>query len=191
MSYRENRRTMRTRKTNAGFTLLEMLVALAIIALLMGLGVGGYDRMKRQALSHQCTGKLRHLGVALNLYLGDHNLTLPTLAPARDDKNDDVNEDERPTLDMVLLKYVNSDEAFRCPADHKGLWEKTGCSYFWNSLINGQSIGNMNFLGLTKNEAGIPIISDKENFHKSVGDEVNILYADGHVVSELQFTVDP
>ena len=166
---------------------MELLVVIAIITLLMGMGVGGYDRMKRQALSHQCTAKLRHLGVALNLYMGDNNLMFPILAPARDSKDDN----EMPTLDTALLKYVNSEDAFRCPGDHQGLWEKTGTSYFWNSLVNGQSMGNMDFMGLTKNEAGIPLISDKENFHKSVGDEVNILYADGHVLSELQFTVDP
>ena len=172
-----------------------MLIAVAIITVLFGMGMAGFDRMKRQARSHQCVGKLRSLGTALNLYLGDHNLMMPTLAAAVDEKRDpsyyEKNEDELPPLDIVLLKYTNSEEDFRCPADHKGLWEQTGCSYFWNSTVNGQSIGNMNFMGLTKNEAGIPIISDKENFHKSVGDEVNILYADGHVVSELQFTVDP
>ena len=78
-----------------------------------------------------------------------------------------------PTLDTVLLEYVNSEDAFRCPSDHDGHWEKTGCSYFWNSLVNGQALGSMSFMGLTRNEAGIPLIADKENFHKSIGDEVN------------------
>ena len=52
-------------------------------------------------------------------------------------------------------------------------------------------MGSLSFMGITKNQSGIPLISDKENFHHGVGSEVNILYADGHVVSELQFTVDP
>jgi len=182
-----DRKGLRVVRGKAGFTLMELLVVVAIITLLMGLSVGGYDRMKRQARSHQCNSQLRHLGVALNLYLGDHNLMMPTLAPGRESKTDD----SEPTLDIILLEYVNSDEAFHCPSDHQGLWEKTGSSYFWNSLVNGQAMGNMDFMGLTKNQSGIPLMSDKENFHKSIGDEVNILYADGHVVSELQFTVDP
>lgn len=170
-----------------GFTILELLVVISIIALLMGMGVGGYDRMKRQAKSLQCVSKMRHLGASLNLYLGDHNLIMPTLAPGREDKSDD----ELPTIDMILMEHVNSEDAFRCPSDDQGHWEKSGSSYFWNSLVNGQSMGSLNFMGLTKNQAGIPLISDKENFHHGVGSEVNILYADGHVVSELQFTVDP
>ncbi len=178
----------RTSKNHvAGFTVMEMLMAITIIAVLLGLGVPGYQRIKRQAQSHQCLGKLRHLGVGLNLYLADHALILPTLAPSRDDKNND----EIPTIDTVLLKYVDSEEAFRCPSDHQGYWEKTGSSYFWNSLVNGQPMGSMNFMGLTKNQTVIPLMSDKEDFHKHIGDEVNVLYADGHVQSELQFTVDP
>lgn len=171
----------------AGFTVLEMLLAITIIAMVAGLGVPGYLRIKRQAQSHQCITKLRHLGVGLNLYLGDHGLIMPTLVPSRDDKNDT----EPPTIDRVLLKYVDSEEAFRCPSDHEGIWEKTGSSYFWNSLVNGQPMGSMNFMGLTKNQTVIPLMSDKENFHEHIGDGVNILYADGHVQSELQFTVDP
>ena len=191
----KRRNLLQRGRVAGGFTILEMLMVVAIITVLFGMGMAGFDRMKRQARSHQCVGKLRSLGTALNLYLGENNLMMPKLAAAVDEKKDssyyEKNKDELPPLDIVLLKYVNSEEDFRCPADHQRLWEQTGCSYFWNSLVNGQSIGNMNFMGLTKNEAGIPIISDKENFHKSVGDEVNILYADGHVVSELQFTVDP
>jgi len=187
MPNRSSRQVIRTRNRKAGFTLLELLVVITIIGLLMSMGMAGFDRMKRQAKSHQCTGKLRSLGAALNLYMADNNLMMPTLAAGRDD----INDDEMPTLDMILLEHVNSKDAFRCPSDHQGLWEKTGTSYFWNSLVNGQAMGSMNFMGLTKNQSGIPLISDKENFHRSVGDEVNILYADGHVLSELQFTVDP
>ncbi|MDF1816078.1 MAG: hypothetical protein P1V20_28010, partial [Verrucomicrobiales bacterium] len=69
-------------------------------------------------------------------------------------------------------------------------FERTGSSYFWNSLVNGQKMGNMNLLGIVKQESGIPLVSDKENFHKHIGGEVNILYADGHIMKELQFTVE-
>lgn len=170
-----------------GFTLIELLTVIAIVSLLAGLGVPGYLRIKRQARAHNCAANLRHLGVALNLYIGEHNLRMPILALGREDKNDD----SLPTLDTELLPYANSEESFRCPSDHLGLWEKTGSSYFWNSLINGQTLGNMNFMGMTKNQTSIPLISDKENFHKHIGNEVNILYVDGHVASELQFSVQP
>jgi len=169
-----------------GFTLLELLVVMAIAALIFGLAIPSYHRVKSQASSAACAGKLRDIGIAVNAYTGDHGLRLPVMAAARDNRKEDI-----PVMDTVLLEYVKDEITFQCPSDHKGLFEKSGSSYFWNSLINGQMTGNMNFLGFTKNSTRIPIVSDKENFHKNVGDEVNILYADGHVKKKLQFVVDP
>jgi prepilin-type processing-associated H-X9-DG protein len=34
----------------------------------------------------------------------------------------------------------------------------------------------------------IPLISDKQGFHPDLKDRVNILYADGHVAKEIQFS---
>jgi prepilin-type processing-associated H-X9-DG protein len=110
---------------------------------------------------------------------------LPKLVSARES----IDQDD-PALDTVLIDYVNGANFFHCPGDHERLWVKTGTSYFWNSTLNDQMIGNLDFLGLTKQEIGIPMVSDKENFHENIGDEVNILYADGHVQRELQFVVD-
>ncbi len=168
-----------------GFTLIEVLVVIVISAIVVGLSAQAFERIRSRASSAVCTGKLRQLGVAVNAYAGEHGLRFPTLVAARDSRSG-----EGPSIDTALLDYVNDEEAFRCPSDHQGIFQKTGTSYFWNSLINGQRTGSMDFLGLTKSETGIPIISDKENFHKNVGDEVNILYADGHVNQKIQFTAD-
>ena len=56
--------------------------------------------------------------------------------------------------------------------------------------MNGQKTSNLKLLGMTGQASGIPIVSDKENFHEDVGDGVNVLYADGHVLREVQFIVD-
>lgn len=169
-----------------GFTLVEMLITISILTLIFGIIFSTMKAVKSQASSVVCAGKLRDIGVALNSWTGDHGLKFPELAAARESRNDDV-----PVMDTVLREYLPDELAFQCPSDHQQIFEKTGSSYFWNSLINGQMIGNMDLLGITSIETGIPIASDKENFHKSVGDEVNILYADGHVDKQLQFIVDP
>ncbi len=172
-------------KIPRGFTLLEMLVVMGILAIVFSIVFTSFKTVKSQASSVVCTGKLRDIGVALNSYSGDNGLKFPIMEGARESREDDV-----PVMDTVLKEYLPDEFAFQCPADHEKIFEKTGSSYFWNSLINGQMIGNMDLLGITSNETGIPIASDKENFHKSVGDEVNILYADGHVDKQLQFVVD-
>lgn len=175
----------RQRASGKGFTFLEMLVVLGLVVLVFSILAPAYGRIRAQARATQCTAKLRNIGVAINSYLADNLLIFPTLAPGRDSRDDDV-----PVLETELLEYVTDETVFRCPSDHQQLYEKTGSSYFWNSIVNGQKMGNMNLLGIVKQEAGIPLVCDKENFHKHIGGEVNILYADGHVLKELQFTVE-
>ena len=168
-----------------GFTLVEILVVIAILGTLAAILVPSMRRMKAAAMSTQCLGKLRNLGMSLNDYFVDHGTIYPEMVSARESR-----EDEEPAMDTVLRDYVRDEYAFQCPADHKQIFEDTGSSYFWNSLINGQRMGNLDLLGLTDKASGIPLMSDKENFHENVGDGVNILYADGHVLKELQFVVE-
>jgi prepilin-type N-terminal cleavage/methylation domain-containing protein/prepilin-type processing-associated H-X9-DG protein len=171
--------------TSRGFTLVEIFVTVAIMGAIAAIMIPSVQRMKASAMSTQCVAKLRQIGIGLNNYFADHGRKYPVLVTARESKAEKV-----PTLDTVLAEYVPDEFVFQCPADHEGLFEETGSSYFWNSLINGQHLGNMDLLGLTGQESGIPVVSDKENFHRHVGDGVNVLYADGHVLRELQFVVD-
>ena len=172
-------------RAGAAFTLIELLVVIVIIAGLATLIIPAGDRLLHRARAASCMSNLRSLGSALNLYLADHNNMMPSLVIARETIGDDP-----PALDTALLPYTEDPKAFRCPADSKKLWEKTGTSYIWNSLLNEQNVAALNFFGLAKSDSRIPVMSDKENFHKYRDVEVNILYADGHVAKELQFTVE-
>ena len=167
-----------------GLTMVEILVVVAILGILAGIGVPTFRMMKANARSTLCAGKLREIGIALNQYFADHGMTYPTLVAARESR-----EQDDPALDTVLLEYLGDEFAFQCPADHE-LFEKTGSSYFWNSLVNGQKTSNLQLLGMKGHPSGIPLVSDKENFHEDVGDGVNVLYGDGHVLREVQFVVE-
>lgn len=173
----------------AAFTFVEMLVVIVILAVIASIGFPSYKNMKAQASSTQCLGRLRDIGIALNTYMGEHGTRFPELASARESREDET----VPTIDTALKEYLPDAYAFACPADHglgpDSIWKQTGSSYFWNSLINGQRLGNLDLLGIIRAESGIPVVADKENFHEGVGEEVNVLYADGHVVRGLQFVV--
>ena len=56
-----------------GFTLLELLVVFAILALLAALLLSGLARARNQAQTAHCMSNLYQLGVALNLYTQDAN----------------------------------------------------------------------------------------------------------------------
>lgn len=168
--------------TKCGFTLIEMIIVITIIAALAALSVPTYDRIMHRSRASHCLGHLRSIGAALHLYLADNNNELPTLVMARESKDDD-----QPAIDTTLDQYTGDKEAFHCKGDAKKLFEKTGSSYIWNSLVNGQNVASMDFMGIVKKGTHIPIVSDKENFHKYRDVEVNILYVDGHASKDIQF----
>lgn len=55
-----------------GFTLLELLVVMAIILILAGLSVSGIGKMRSISQRAHCTNSLRQLGAATHLYLAEH-----------------------------------------------------------------------------------------------------------------------
>ncbi len=169
------------------FTLVELMVVIVVIAMLSAIIVPASDRLMHSARASHCLGNLRNLGAALHLYLGDNNNTLPDLVMGRESKDE---EEGKPSIDIALLEYTGNAQVFRCKADNRGLFEKTGSSYLWNSLINGQNIASLNFMGFIHDGSRIPLISDKENFHKFSDVEVNILYVDGHAARDIQFVTD-
>ena len=168
----------------SAFTLLELMVVMAIIAVLATISWPWFHRMIYRAQAAACNRNLGGIGVGLQLYLADHDNTFPKLVAARASATD-----PEPALDTELKDYCRDSSVWQCKGDVEKIWQKTGTSYFWNSTLNGQNAAKLNFLGILKQNGRIPVISDKENFHKWVGLEVNILFADGHVDKDLKFQV--
>jgi len=175
-----NSSLQRTKKS--GFTLMELLIAITIIGALATLIVPASQRVVGKSRASHCLNNLRQLGAALNLYLTDHNNTMPTLVTARASKSSD-----ELAIDNTLNAYTESTEVFHCTADDKHLFETTGTSYQWDNLLNGQNVASMDIMGFIKDGAQIPVIYDKEGFHKNQQVKSNILYADGHAANQLEF----
>lgn len=172
----------RPNRLHHGFTLIELLSVMVILSALAAIVVPMASRITAAARAVHCMNNLRAIGAGLQGYLADNNNNLPTLVMARESSSDD-----QPAMDTVLKPYVSSLDVFHCVADNKNLYQTTGSSYLWNSLVNGQNIASMDFMTISNDGSRIPIISDKENFHQYQKVQVNILYADGHASKDIQF----
>ena len=171
------------------FTLVEMLVVIAIITLLASLLLPAVARTKETGRSAACLSNLHQIGIALQLYVQDDQNHLPVMF----DKSVDSIGTNRPTIDVVLAAQLGNLQVLRCPSDNQGIFEATRSSYSWNSALNGQDADHLELLGLTDNPHQIPVMMDKEKFHILRGElrAKNYLFADGHLKNLLEMPVAP
>jgi prepilin-type N-terminal cleavage/methylation domain-containing protein len=100
------------RAGDAGFTLLELLVGIAVIALLASLLLPALGRAKRSAHATACISNLHQIGLALQLYVEDNEHRLPYCAMIPS-----ANTNLK-SISITLAPYLGPKQVFKCPADH-------------------------------------------------------------------------
>jgi prepilin-type N-terminal cleavage/methylation domain-containing protein/prepilin-type processing-associated H-X9-DG protein len=163
-----------------GFTLVELLVVLGIIAVLISILMPALSVVRSQARKTACKSQLRQIGSAFRMYLNENRERYP-LAPALPS----VNPNKLPTIVDFLGKYVaKNHEVFHCPAD-MDVFPAEGVSYFYYNELGERKIEESFFFKILGMSTKVPIMWDAGNYH---GGSVpfNWLFADGHVDQFIQ-----
>lgn len=169
----------------SGFTLIELIVVIAIIALLATFLMPELEKTIERAKSVACMGNLRSIGTSVNTYVIENDQTYPFVEPNPNDPVYTGETEAKPMLAELEPYGVNS-KVLKCPEDNTYI-KSTGSSYQWVPIIDGESKINPQVYGRRGarkvNPARMRLCLDFEAVHFN---RCNRLYADGHAVAALK-----
>lgn len=149
------------------FTLIEMIVVMAIILMLALLICPATIKVIKKGEQIQCTSNLKQLGYALTMYLQNYG-TYPQsvrYAPSG----------EEGSLVDALTGYINNQhEIFVCPSTEES-FKLNELSYVYHEGIERNATNDW-LLVCAK-------LPESQNPH--IGDRANILWVDSHIEAEV------
>jgi prepilin-type N-terminal cleavage/methylation domain-containing protein/prepilin-type processing-associated H-X9-DG protein len=197
------------KRSTSGFTLIEMLVTVAIIALLAAVSTGAYSVVINHSKQAKCAGNMRAIDLALQAFAGDHKAQFPqtglvvplggvdanTQKPSwmeQIDPYDGANHQLFicPSAPFVSVNdyylsawapFYENHEAYPTPAEHE-LQVKDPTSMI---LLGDCTFGNAGFSDADPDDAGQANLPFQHApWH---GKFYNMLFVDGHIESVQGF----
>jgi general secretion pathway protein G len=128
-----NRETAVPGHPRRGFTLVELLVVIGIIAVLIAILLPALAKANRSAQQVNCASNLRQLGYAFVLYCDDHKGVYPA---AQDPVKPGVwlwmGRGWRPLLEPYASRSSSTPGVFFCPADRQAADKYDNTSYAYS-----------------------------------------------------------
>ena len=199
---------MRKSVRNKGFTLVELLVVIGIIALLVAILLPALSKAKEQANTAKCASNLRQISMAILMYAADNKGKLPLSAAGKGDKN--YTQGWFWSNELVRQGYINAvhgvdskgkqlngESAFRCPSGidealpgfsgFGALYPRQGQNqqYLWVPVPTAaDGVRTWYALNSITGEAGTINGGFAQYPHKSAGADAAFVWANSHDVGD-------
>jgi len=113
------------------FTLIELLIVIAIIAILASMLLPALNQARERGKCVSCVGNLKSLGMTVSMYAADSRGFLPACSPTS--TNTWIHQLKRNTPSLTNKQFL-------CPGNTalRAAWIESPVS-FWNTAINPQS----------------------------------------------------
>ena len=99
-----------------GFTLIELLVVIAIIAILAAILFPVFAKAREKARQTSCLSNLKQIGLAVHMYCGDYDDTIPLTYYLSAAANPDWPANGYLFYPSLLVPYVKNTQIWRCPS---------------------------------------------------------------------------
>ena len=171
-------------RRSAGFSLLELLLVVAILVLLFTLYWSPASGSKQRALQATCQRNLQKLAVSVELFANDNGGKFPVISGARKSSE---------ALSALVPKYTSDVFTFICPGSKDSVAPGT-------ASLNNQKISYSYYMGRGTNAMQDALITDAQvdSSAKTVGQPLfsadgkapgnnheksggNLMFCDGHV----------
>jgi prepilin-type N-terminal cleavage/methylation domain-containing protein len=131
-----------------GFTLVELLVVVAIIVILAGILYPVFAAARRAAYNATCVSNLKQIGLAVQMYTQDYDEAFPTACCQTDRVLGKAQPDlptPTPYVWEVVKPYIKNPGIWRCPGDtgftaaggrvdmRPNTYDRTGSSFNYNT----------------------------------------------------------
>lgn len=193
--------TRTLRSCRAGFSLIELLVVMSIIALLIGILLPALGPAMNAGRQTRCAANLRGIGQGIELYKNDFREVYPV---ARYMPQPWLSGDPAPSFNVAVGNYIEPlSMAYQCPGDKTvfdfeytdadGVLRPSGSSYTYSSGLSGDRIEETFFvkrLGITPGMVPVMRDFDGGTYETQDGQFVSVnffhnqrrlLYGDGSV----------
>lgn len=171
-------KTIRSKYNSSGFTLVELLVVVAIIGILAGILVPVLGRARESAKRKSCASNLKQLGLGLNIYATDNSENFPTGSSG---------QGARSSISLIYPTYLGTKKVFSCPSNATSTATLSAQSTYddgssgdtsWNSSYGYDDSKSAADLGQIAIMSDTPTGSSSTNHQ---GEGINILFVDGHI----------
>lgn len=188
-AFRGSRSALFESRPVRGFTLLEILVVVAILALLVAVLLPSLNRIRQQSKRAACMSNLRQIGTAVHSYRQQNRERFP-IACAIPPPVGEAGIAAPPLYTALKTEIPARSRVYACPGDQGYVHARAGISYLYVTNLSGlrpEETPFHRFLKATLHD--IPVAFDMDGFVDENGGVAvpffhvrrNLLFADNHV----------